>query len=376
MALQKLTDFYPNYRQVSDKHDVTGISVYTDSKDEKIGTVNDVLVDREGRFRYLLVELGFWIFGKKVLLPVGAARIDYNQQCAYTHMTKEQAENLPEFNENMDTDFDYEERVRNIYRTPTSGQVYSPLEESSPLETSASLESSAHARPFAANSDPCTTPNPNTYDPDTYDRDRLGTHDPNSQNTYDQGLDNYDRDPQNVYDQDIQDPRDRDLQNVYDQAPNTYDRTQSYDRDTYRYQQEPSLFDIGAQNHQSLRLYEERLIADKNRVKSGEVAVGKHTTTETSQVSVPVDKERVVIERNPPTNANSVPTSESAFREGEVIRMELHEERPEVHKEAFVREEVNIRKEVEHDTIDVQDTVRREELDIDSDGNSVVDQSR
>jgi len=39
------------------------MGVYTDT-DEKIGTVNDALVDEEGHFRYFIVDLGFWIFGK------------------------------------------------------------------------------------------------------------------------------------------------------------------------------------------------------------------------------------------------------------------------------------------------------------------------
>jgi stress response protein YsnF len=37
-----------------------------------------------------------------------------------------------------------------------------------------------------------------------------------------------------------------------------------------------------------------------------------------------------------------------------------------------VREEVNIRKEVERDTVDATETLRREELDIDTDGNPSI----
>jgi len=48
------------------------------------------LVDEQGNFRYLVVDLGLWIFGKKVLLPVGRARFDYNPSHV-VGMTKEQA---------------------------------------------------------------------------------------------------------------------------------------------------------------------------------------------------------------------------------------------------------------------------------------------
>jgi len=42
-------------------------------------------------------------------------------------------------------------------------------------------------------------------------------------------------------------------------------------------------------------MYEERIIADTKRVKVG--VADKHVETESVQVSVPIDKERVVVER-------------------------------------------------------------------------------
>jgi len=42
----------------------------------------------------------------------------------------------------------------------------------------------------------------------------------------------------------------------------------TYNRDTYTYKQEPSLYDVNEQDHQTLRLYQERL-ANKQRVKTG-----------------------------------------------------------------------------------------------------------
>lgn len=281
MALQKIEDFDPNYRQTFEGDDVKGLGVYTES-DEKIGTVSDVLVDENGHFRYLVVDLGFWIFGKKVLLPIGRSRIDYNADRVYaTGMTREQAENLPEYSDRSTPDYDYEERVRGIYRTPTAATT-TPVEASAPVD--------------------------------------------------------------------------------------------NYNRDTYNYNLEPSLYGMNDQDHQTLRLYEERLIANKNRYKTGEVAVGKHIETETARVSVPVEKERVVIERNTPADAGTAVTpGDVDFREGEVARIEVYEETPDIHKEAFVREEVRVRKVVDRDTVDAEDTVRREELDVNTEGKPVLD---
>jgi uncharacterized protein (TIGR02271 family) len=124
------------------------------------------------------------------------------------------------------------------------------------------------------------------------------------------------------------------------------------------------------QYHQTLRLYEERLIANKHRVKTGEVAVGKHIETETARVTVPIEKERVVIERFQPIETGTlVDPNELRFQEGEVARIEVFQETPEIHKEAYVREEVRVRKVIDRDMVEAQDIIRREELDVDTAGN-------
>ncbi|MBG1242343.1 DUF2382 domain-containing protein [Nostoc sp. NZL] len=296
MVLYKLQDFEPNYRDTFEGHDINGLGVYTQGTDEKIGTVSDVLVDEEGHFRYLVVDLGFWIFGKKVLLPIGRARIDYNVDRVYTiGLTREQAEDLPEFNERQTLDYDYEERVRGVYRRPTD--YTRPVEASLPLEATAPVDA-----------------------------------------TYQQPV------------------------------------TPTYNRDSYNYEHEPSLYGLHEQDHQTLRLYEERLIASKRRQKTGEVTIGKHVETDTARVAVPVERERVVIERVTPVDAGTaVSGREADFREGEVARVEIHEETPEVRKEAFLREEVRVRKVVDQDTVETQETVRREELDVNS-GNLPIEE--
>ncbi len=52
--------------------------------------------------------------------------------------------------------------------------------------------------------------------------------------------------------------------------------------------------------------------------------------------------------------------------------MEIYEETPDIRKEAVVREEVRVKKVVEQDTVQAQENVRREELDIDSEGRPIV----
>ncbi|MEH2067932.1 MAG: DUF2382 domain-containing protein [Nostoc sp.] len=291
MPLQRISEFDTDYRNTIEGNDIKGMGVYVQGTDEKIGTVSDAVLDEQGAFRYLIVDLGFWIFDKKVLLPVGKTRIDSVADRVYAvGLTREQAENLPEFHEHTDLDYDYEERVRSGYRTPLQ-------EDSAPLDaTSAAVVGATTER---------TTP--------------------------------------------------------------------SYDRNSYTYTQDADLYDVSGHEDQIFKLYEERLVANKQRRKIGEVVIGKHIETETARVAVPVEKERVVIERVTPAEAGKVVSPDATvFQAGEVAHVELYEEVADVQKEAFVREEVRVQKVVDQEIVEVQETVRREELDVDTDGNPVV----
>ncbi len=315
MPLQKLTEFDPNYRDSFEGHDLKGLGVYTEENNDKIGSVTDVLVDDEGHFRYFVVDLGFWIFGKKVLLPVGRSRIDYNAERVYAvGMNRQQAEDLPEFNERQALDYDYEEKVRGVYRNPLNKDYTPPVEASAPLTAAAPLEALGTFGGVTTGLtdtvyNPTITPNP-----------------------------------------------------VTDKPINP-----AYDRNTYNYQEEPALYNLNEQDHQTFKLYEERLIANKRRQKTGEVTIGKHIETDTARVAVPVEKERLVVERVTPTDAGkAVSPDATAFREGEVARVDLYEETPDIQKQTVLREEVRVSKVVDKETVQAQDTIRREELDVNS----------
>lgn len=301
MALFKIGDFNPNYREEAfEGEDVKGLDVYAGRTHEKIGSIHDVLVDETGNFRYLVIDTGFWIFGKKVLLPVGRCHVDTAARRIYAIgiSNKEQAERLPEYDDSMTVDYDYEERVRHVYRTPT-------------VETSMPVEASGIARVPAQSAT---------------------THPVSPQ-------------PRSVPD----------------------------DRNLYTYEHEPALYQMNEQEHQTLRLYEERLVANKRRRQTGDVAIGKRIETETARVSVPVEKERLVIERRTPEGVGTTVTPGAGdFREGEVAHMSVYEETAEIGKQAFVREEVTVRKEIERDTVEATETLRREELEVDVNGKPIV----
>ncbi|MGB6297358.1 MAG: DUF2382 domain-containing protein [Rivularia sp. (in: cyanobacteria)] len=273
MALYKLEDFDPNYKEVFGGEDIKEMSLYTQGGD-KIGSVHDALVDHEGRFRYLVIDTGPLFLGKKVLLPIGLSRLDYNQKRVYVDgLTKEQVENLPQYDESMTVDYEYEEKVRTAYRAPEAKNV-------------------------------------------------------------------------------------------------------AYNKDNYNYQNDAALYNLNDDHHSNIKLYEERLVTSKTRIKTGEVSVGKHIETETAKVSVPVERERVVIERTTPTGeATVVDPGTVNFGEGEVARVELYEEKAQINKEAYVREEVKVKKVVEQDTVEAKETIRREELDVETQGDLRVNDS-
>ncbi|MEH2150676.1 DUF2382 domain-containing protein [Nostoc sp.] len=266
MPLHKLEHFDQNYQDTFGGDDIKALDVYTEGG-ERIGSVADVLVDDDGRFRYLIIDTSLDFVSKKILLPIGLSRINYPERRVYVDgLSKQQVENLPDHKEDALIDNDYEENVRSVFRSSTSGVTY--------------------------------------------------------------------------------------------------------DRDTYNYQKDPDLYSLNEQSHQTFKLYEERLIANKHRVKTGEVTLGKHIETEMAHVTIPIQKERVLIERVVPTEAGKVvDPNELKFQEGEVARIEVYEETPEIYKEAFVREEVRVKKVVERDIVEAQDTIRREELDVDTAGN-------
>ncbi|MGB3238261.1 MAG: DUF2382 domain-containing protein [Geitlerinemataceae cyanobacterium] len=284
MALYKIADLYPNYKEdIFGGEDIKGYSVYAGLTEDKIGTVYDALIDEGGRFRYLVIDTGFWILGKKVLLPVGRCQVNYQKDCVYAIgiVNQEQAERLPEYNDDMTVDYEYEESVRSVYRQPAA--------------TGAATATSAATS------------------------------------------------------------------------------TAAYNASSYQYENEPELYTTDEENHQKLKLYEERLIADKQRQKTGEVTVSKRVETETASASVPVEKEKIIIEYTPGTGTAT--TGSTDFRETEVARMDVHEETADIHKETFARGEVTVRKEVEQETVTGQETLRREEVDVDRQGNPDVKQS-
>lgn len=119
-----------------------------------------------------------------------------------------------------------------------------------------------------------------------------------------------------------------------------------------------------------LRLHEERLNIQKERVQTGEVNIGKHIIEEEKNIDVPIEHEEVVIERRPVNlevteGTSGNPVRKEVYQVDGNIHIPLVEEQIVVTKKEVVKEEIVIVKRKIKDVEHIKETVRREEVDID-----------
>ncbi len=115
----------------------------------------------------------------------------------------------------------------------------------------------------------------------------------------------------------------------------------------------------------SIPLREEVLQADKERVQTGEARLRKEVVSEERSIDVPVTHEEVYVERRPYDTARP---SDAPIGTDEVIRVPVSEEQVNVNKTAVETGEVSIRKQGVQENQRVSDTVRREEVRLEKDG--------
>jgi uncharacterized protein (TIGR02271 family) len=111
-------------------------------------------------------------------------------------------------------------------------------------------------------------------------------------------------------------------------------------------------------------LRKEELDIAKNKVKIGDVELGKEIIEEQKTVDVPVSHEEVVIERRAIDNE----PSDSPIGDEERIRIPVSEERVEVGKHTVVTGEVSAYKREVGETKQVKENLKREEARLNKDG--------
>jgi uncharacterized protein (TIGR02271 family) len=143
--------------------------------------------------------------------------------------------------------------------------------------------------------------------------------------------------------------RDRDGDGIYDDVEDT-----AVGRDT-----------SGPTTDDAMTRSEEELRVGTAQRERGRVRLRKYVTTEQVQQTVPVQRERVRVEREPITDANlDAATSGPAISEEE-HEVTLHEEAPVVDKRAVPKERVRLDTETVTDQRQVSEKVRKEQIEVD-----------
>jgi uncharacterized protein (TIGR02271 family) len=123
----------------------------------------------------------------------------------------------------------------------------------------------------------------------------------------------------------------------------------------------------GPTTDEAMTRSEEELRVGTQTRERGRARLRKYVTTETQQVTVPVQREEVRVEREPITEANlDAATSGPAISEEE-HEVTLHEETPVVEKRAVPRERVRLDTETVTEERQVAEEVRKEQIQVDDD---------
>ena len=87
-------------------YDLVGYDV--EATDGSIGSIDEASNEAAGS--YLVVDTGFWIFGKKRLIPAGViSAVDHDSKTVHVNMTKEQIKSAPDYDRD---DWNDESRTR------------------------------------------------------------------------------------------------------------------------------------------------------------------------------------------------------------------------------------------------------------------------
>jgi len=106
------TDLWTQTDTTISTTDLIGYKV--EAIDGSIGKVDEA--SNEVGASYLVIDTGPWIFGKKVLLPVGVTdRIETAEETIFVNRTKDEIKNAPEFDDSLTRDESYHSTLGSYY---------------------------------------------------------------------------------------------------------------------------------------------------------------------------------------------------------------------------------------------------------------------
>jgi uncharacterized protein (TIGR02271 family) len=126
----------------------------------------------------------------------------------------------------------------------------------------------------------------------------------------------------------------------------------------------------GPNTDEAMTRSEERLHVGTEQVEAGRARLRKYVVTENVTQTIPVSHEEVRVEREPITDANRGDALSGGDITEEEHEVTLHAERPVVAKETVPVERVKLDTETVTEQHQVDETVRKEQIDIDDDTNA------
>jgi hypothetical protein len=101
--------------QTPDKSQTTNLAGFqVVATDGVIGNLDAATYDVGGS--YIVVDTGFWIFGKKRMLPAGVIdRIDYDTRKVHINLTKDQIREAPDYDAEREREEAYRQDIGTYY---------------------------------------------------------------------------------------------------------------------------------------------------------------------------------------------------------------------------------------------------------------------
>ncbi|MFD6207997.1 YsnF/AvaK domain-containing protein [Peribacillus sp. NPDC060253] len=129
------------------------------------------------------------------------------------------------------------------------------------------------------------------------------------------------------------------------------------------------------EDERTLQLREEQMNIDKERVQTGKVLINKEVNEQHKTLNVPVEHEEVTIEHRSVSGRESK-LETGSMKDGETFRIPVVEEQLEVSKKPVVTDGIVIKKHAVQETEQGQDTLKTEDILLDSTDESIVNEKK
>lgn len=108
-----------SYRDTTWSQDSDLVGYDVEASDGSIGTIDEA--SSEAGAQWLVVDTGFWIFGKKRLIPAGTVNgVDHDSRTVMVGMSKDEVKSAPDYDKD---DWNDDSRGRHAdYYTPYSSR--------------------------------------------------------------------------------------------------------------------------------------------------------------------------------------------------------------------------------------------------------------